>query len=130
MAGNEYSVTGSKAVIYKNGTPIWLTTLAPSANAWGGIAISGTDVYAGGNGYNAAGTSIATYWKNGNEFNLGDGLTSTQVRDLLVFNADLYVCGAITGSSGTVLASWWKNGVRNSVNNTDQTTIATSIFVK
>jgi len=93
VSGNDVYVSGTdfnptqNAVLNKNGTPTWLASPG-LANAWGGLFISGTDVYAGGAYINAAGNSVAAYWKNGTITSLTDDITNASASDMFIFNTD------------------------------------------
>ncbi|HTQ28589.1 MAG TPA: hypothetical protein VMI35_10690 [Puia sp.] len=76
------------------------------------IFVSGTDVYvAGVQAVN--GTSLATYWKNGEPVVLSDSnATKSAVANcIFISGADVYVAGYELKSNGVGSAVYWKNGV-------------------
>lgn len=132
VSGNEFDPSGtfSRAMIYKNTTAMPLTNSLPPANAWGGVAVNGSDVYAGGMIYNTPFISTAIYWKNGAAVTLGDGITNSAIRCMFVNNTDVYACGTITNASGKNVLTYWKNGVATTVSNGVQSSSPTGILVK
>jgi hypothetical protein len=104
MAGD----ADGKAVYWKNGIQ---TDLAPQGSAQA-IAVSGTDVYAGGYIYDGINTEAA-YWKNGQQILL-EGPGISHVFGIAVNGTDVWCVGDILGplGSGRDSATYWKNGVR------------------
>ena len=147
----------SKAVYWKNGTPI-------VAGGGGRIAVSGSDIYVtGGDGYSKNGTyihltpvrydqiqgsrnhivisgsdvyvtipdlsCIAKYWKNG-----GNPITLTssscaEAMSIAVSGTDVYVAGLESNGSNILVAKYWKNGVAVNLTDGTQTAQANSIAV-
>lgn len=91
------------AMAWKNGTGVKLSTgNYGSANT---VKVSGNDVYYGGNIGN-----IATYWKNGVQGSVSDGLNYAFVQDMAFSGSDLNLL-IQTQTDTTVTAAIWKSGV-------------------
>jgi hypothetical protein len=74
------------------------------------IAISGTDVYVGGNEY-SNNHFKALYWKNGNVYYLTDTGKTSFISSMAVSGSDIYFSGYENNGNHTV-ATYWKNGQR------------------
>src|SRR6185503_13558247 len=71
-------------------------------NGLGALAVSGSDLYVGGQ-FTTAGGSPANYiakWNGSSWTALGSGMNST-VSSLAVFGSDLYAGGAFTNAGGS-----------------------------
>ena len=73
------------------------------------IFVAGSDVYVTGYEGNAAGKSIAKYWKNGNPTDLADDVGASAT-SLVVNGQDVYV-GGHSIRNGNTVGTVWKNGV-------------------
>ncbi len=100
---------GTNAVYWKNGVE---TVLSQNAGARA-IAVSGSDVYVGGNTLDASlkfgNDSIATIWKNGVPTTLSNTLSA--ISAITVANGNVYAVGNNTDANyTTALATLWTNG--------------------
>ena len=96
-----------------------LTVKVPARAGSGTVLVNGVaagigfkyvpDVFVAGQVGDAAGTSRATYWKNGVPVTLSGPGQHTFVNDMVVVNDDVYAAGyRHLGVYG--VARWWKNG--------------------
>jgi hypothetical protein len=108
----------NNAVIWKDGTPTFLTNISTSSFYHYAYAVkvivSNNDVYAVGVEEDSAlngMVGIIKLWKNGIAVNLTNGTTAAHAESIDVYNGDTYVCGyegnAGSGQTGKV----WKNGI-------------------
>jgi len=131
--GNEYDPTSSfsNAVYFRNNSETNLTTAAPGAVAWGGIAVNGTDVYVGGLVNLPGLISVATVWKNGVPVTIGDGILNSNVRALAVKNNNLYVVYTENNSAFTAnTIKLWKNGTTTAITNGTPSAAGVAIVVQ
>lgn len=124
VGGSISTTTGGNAAIWKNGV-MTLLPLGDGVNTFGvpaivgvnAVTVSGTDIYAAGNGsfINSVGqsTPIARYWKNGNAVNIVTPNTLSNLYGIAVNGTDVYLVGSIYsgGISGGFSATVWKNGI-------------------
>jgi hypothetical protein len=109
VAGRE----GSKAVVWKNGSPAFLTNGIYQAVA-NSLFVNGTDVYVGGYTQNSSLNSVAQIWKNNLLVStLSDGSKDANVRSIFVNGTDIYACGYDYYSSNLKRPVLWKNGVKS-----------------
>lgn len=110
VSGNDVYVSGtlsgSRALYWKNGAPIFLTgngTLGAGAEA---IFVNGSDVYAAGY-VDSAGASYAVYWKNGVATTLSTNPSSAN--SITISQDSVYIAGSenVSGKNYTTL---WTNG--------------------
>lgn len=134
FSGTSIAVSGGRiavaATLFESGvyagsywvgdTPHWLgiNTIAND------VAISGNDVYVAGSQLNPNGTSVAKYWKNGQEVLLSSVTSQSEANSIVVVGTDVYVAG----KDGHV-AKYWKNGQAISLSNGSAEAIATAIAV-
>jgi hypothetical protein len=113
----QYFVGNNVATYWKNGTAISMNDQSQWSEA-SSIAVSGNDVYVGGDYYKDATKSntIACYWKNGvlNSFDTPDSVVAV-VSGIAISGSDVYECGYVHSSTKYTIASYWKNGVRTDV---------------
>lgn len=103
------------ATIWKNGTPIELTTGSNYAQARA-IFVSDNTVYAAGESTNADGIAIATLWSNSSDDwsnktvkNLSDGTNHAYVQSVCVSGNDVYAVGYGYKDKTQYIAMLWKN---------------------
>ncbi len=128
--GNIY-VAGSldyKACIWKNGTPVYISTLYGIAQSI--FVTPDNDVYysgfeeLGGNSY----IGVAKIWKNGAPTILTDGGQNANAYAIWVAGTDIYAAGFESNGSKAV-AKLWKNGKATALSNGNETATAQSIFI-
>ena len=113
------------ATCWKNGVP---ESLSESISVARAVAISGSDVYVGGNVLEE-GHILAVYWKNGNPVMLSDTLNESQATSIAVAGNDVYVSGNII-LNGHSVAKYWKNGESVNLSDTAKVDATTSsLFV-
>ncbi|MBP6432703.1 MAG: hypothetical protein KA319_13135 [Ferruginibacter sp.] len=98
----------NNAVIWKNGTPTFLTNYASNSSKYAAamkVKVYNNDLYIAG--YD---TDTIKVWKNGIATNFPDRQGSAVVNGMDIYNNDVYVCGTDVVSGSTV-AKIWKNGV-------------------
>jgi hypothetical protein len=91
ISGYDLTTSVKKALYWKNGTSILLAGTLYGDATTSCIKIMGSDVYVGGSVTNAAGKTVAVYWKNGVLQQVSDGTLSTTVKDILVDGADIHL---------------------------------------
>lgn len=116
FADFSYRVTRSKAVYWKNGTPVTLGENVTTSD----IVLDNGDVYVAGTDYTI---NVAQYWKNGKLVVLTDKQHNADAISIAVNNGDVYVAG-----NERSVAKYWKNGTSVTLEDSDYTR-ATSIFV-
>ncbi len=136
LSGNDTAVVWKNGVQYWYGTPggIYALGLTPTDTvavgnlgtlptywtnknffqlASGGygtsIAISGSDVYIGGDTLNIAGTNQAVFWKNNIMVPLKNQYQSSTVLGMAVAGTDVYAVGDVSNNS-KYIPVFWKNG--------------------
>jgi hypothetical protein len=123
---------------WKNGSPVTLPSqskLIFHAETTSGIVVSGNDVYVCGTDYNdAAEFFVATYWKNGSRFALGNTSGDSYANSIAVSGTDVYVAGYQNWADKYTItwhayATYWKNGSPVTLGDTSSESIANSIFV-
>lgn len=101
---------------WKDGTWNGLTPTSTSYNAHvRSLAVSGSDVYAGGDSYYGSQQSMPCYWKNGVLTELpslgGSGSISLSfVQALVVSGSDVYAGGHTQNSTPAEIPGYWLNG--------------------
>lgn len=104
IAGKQDPITGnSRATVWKNGVPTFLTSGAFTAVA-NCIAISGNDVYVGGYEHNGV-QYEGKIWKNGIPTSLTSPTVDGRIESICVSGNDVYAVGTENG-----IAKLWKNG--------------------
>lgn len=81
---------------------------------------------------NAAGKTVAAYWKDGVQFILTDGVFNAEATDITVSGNDIYVAGHESHPVGPNLftvARYWKNGSPVNLSDGRYNAVAKSIFV-
>jgi hypothetical protein len=98
-----------RATYWKNGQQVQLESTGTS-HAFG-IAVSGNDVYCGGDYFGPvnSGRVAAVYWKNGNRIPLSPS-TNGVARSIYVFGSTVYIAGQVWGSFDSAVV--WKNSVQ------------------
>jgi hypothetical protein len=86
------------------------------------------DIYVTGS-VNTGGVEVASYWKNGVRFTLGDGTHNSFASDVFVLGKDVYVAGSETNESNILVAKIWKNGIVSSLSNGLHSATATKLFI-
>ena len=100
--GTNWSVLGTGVGPFPNGSPAYVTT----------IAVSGSDVYVGGNLASAGGvpgTAHIARWDGSNWSSVGAGIQDYSVRAIWVSGTEIYVGGEFTVAGGVPannLAKW------------------------
>ncbi len=116
VIGNDIYVAGregQKAVVWKNGSPAFLTNGIYQAVAQS-VFVNGTDVYAGGNVQNSMNNSVAQIWKNNLLFStLSNGSKGASIRSIFINGTDVYACGYDYYSGDIKRPVLWKNGVKS-----------------
>lgn len=118
VAGN----IGSKAVVWKDGIPIILTSGIANAGATS-VFVSGNDIYVAG--YEG---DTAKVWKNGIATNLTTNGGLNYASSVFVSGSDVYVAGIVQNGTNFT-AKVWKNGVGTNLSTGGNYTSATSVFV-
>jgi hypothetical protein len=117
--------TKSKATIWKNGVPIYLTNGNNNGYAYS-IYIVGNDVFVAG--YETVGTiNTAKVWKNGVELYSFNGYIA---KSIFVKGNDIYVTGQSVNGGTNTNSVVWKNGLATNYFNATNTISPSSIFVK
>jgi|GEM_PF-1577163 len=93
------------------------------------LSTTGPDVYTCGYEANAAGKSVAKYWKNAVATSLTDGTKNADATSIFVDGTDVYVCGWEMVATNINQAVLWKNGVRTNLSNGVNYAHAASVFV-
>lgn len=110
-AGSDIYIVGSDndghAVYWKNGQKKVLA----SKGVGYGITVVGSDVYVGGVVYTAVGNNtVAAYWKNGTETDLGPATGASWSFQPVVQGPDVYVPGyVLEAGAGEIHPVYWKN---------------------
>lgn len=97
-----------KPLYWKNGNLTQLSTNYGVANA---IAVSGNDVYIGGELQTASGYQ-ATYWKNGTPVSLTTNSLFASVLDMTVDGSTVYAAGYDAPNLVSGRMCWWKNNTK------------------
>jgi hypothetical protein len=96
---------------WKNGT--WVG-LKPLDIHWGAgansLAVSGNDVFAGGDSGNSSGAMVPGCWINGTWTAVGQGDYGS-ISVLVLYQNDIYAGGFATNASNHTAAGYWKNGI-------------------
>jgi len=93
---------------WKNGL---LTVLPGTYAAASAIAVSGNDVYVGGQQLDTVTNNRkAILWKNGVLTALSDGSQDVVINSIAIDDTDVYICGNTTIPGSGYAASVWKNG--------------------
>ncbi|HEY0678963.1 MAG TPA: IPT/TIG domain-containing protein [Chitinophagaceae bacterium] len=103
-----YSVSpGFQAAYWKNGQKTILTS-PDSAGEVRALALSGSDLYAGGSE-----NYKPVYWKNGVRYSLPTaGGGASRLNALAIDGNDVYAAGVEPGPANEVHSVYWKNGIR------------------
>lgn len=131
VSGNEFTFSGlSKAMIWTNGVPTYLTDGFSSIAIAYGLYVNGSDVYvAGFDLHSGFGTSKAMLWKNGSGTVLSNPSGVARAFSVYVFNNDVYVTGYEQGTSRWI-AKTWKNGTVIHATNGVYNAAGYAVFVK
>jgi hypothetical protein len=100
------TLSGSRALYWKNGSPIFLTGAGTLGAAAQSILVAGSDVYAAGY-VDSAGSSYAVIWKNGASTTLSANPSSAN--GIAVSGDSVYVAGS-ENVNGKSYATVWANG--------------------
>ena len=110
MSGSDVYVSGtlsgSQALYWKNGSPIFLTGAGTPGAAAQSIVVAGSDVYAAGY-VDSAGFSRAVIWKNGASTILS--ANPSTANGIAVSGDSVYVAGS-ENVNGKSYATVWANG--------------------
>jgi len=117
--------TVKKAGYWKNGNWTALPPIDPAKESCANsIAVSGTDVYAGGYNINTSDTTVAVYWKNGSRIDL-ESTADSIIYSIKTLGTDVYACGHRQNQAG-----YWKNGAWTSLPVIDPTKKSESYSIK
>lgn len=131
VTGNEFTFAGlSKAMVWTNGVPAYLTDGFSSIAISYGLFLNGSDLYVSGfDLHSGFGTSKAMLWKNG----VGSSLTNpsgvARAYSVYVYNNDVYVSGYEQGASRSV-GKVWKNGTPIQATSGANNSAIFGVFVK
>ena len=100
------TLSGSRALYWKNGAPIFLTGAGTLGAAAQSILVAGSDVYAAGY-VDSAGSSYAVIWKNGASTTLS--ANPSTANGIAVSGDSVYVAGS-ENVNGKSYATVWANG--------------------
>jgi hypothetical protein len=110
---------GTPGFLYwKNGAPV-MASGTTNVAVFGGILISGNNVYQSGTSVLPDFTTNAAYWKNGAMVQLSNA--SSRGQAVTVNGSDVYVAGSIETdptNPATTRATYWKNGVVTQLSST------------
>lgn len=131
VSGNEFTFAGlSKAMVWTNGVPAYLTDGFSSIAIAYGMYINGSDIYvAGFDLHSGLGTSKAMLWKNGTGTVLSNPGGVARAHSVFVFNNDVYVTGYEQGSSRWI-GKTWKNGTEIYATTGTYNAAGYAVFVK
>lgn len=127
VAGNE----GNFAKVWKNGTPLTLSSTGGNQTVAKSVFVAGTDVYVAGIEHD--GTSLndfAVVWKNNVPVYLTASGYRNAAKSVFVMGADVYVAGTKEGPSANSIATVWKNGFATPLTTGSTDASANCILVK
>ncbi len=86
-------------------------------------------VYVAGIEKNAAGNTVAKYWKNATVVPLTDGTRNASANSIAISGNDVYVAGYELSTGFLNIAKYWKNGTAVSLTDGSKIAVATSIVI-